>query len=164
MADPLSLAAGIAGLFGLTVQVIHIVNKFEGNVGTVSKDVEALVQELIGLKGVLEKLETAWKEKKLPSDFDLSALAGVEKACEEQLTTLLDRLNKAYSCLQKYVSLLLGLEQILTIMVYRKSTFGIRRTALLLQWPFEVGKTRGIVDNLHRYFSIFDWALHFYER
>jgi hypothetical protein len=164
MADPLSLAAGIAGLLSLAIQVIHIVNKFEGNVGTVSKDVEALVQELIGLKRILEKLNTAWKEKKLPPDFDLSALSGVEKACEKQLTTLLDRLNKAAGWLQRYVSLRLGREQILTMTVYRKPIFSLRGSAFRLRWPFEVEKTREIVDNLHRYFSIFSWALHFHER
>lgn len=104
MADPLSLAAGIAGLLSLAIQVIHIVKRFGDNVGTVGKDIETLVQELIGLKGILEKLSTAWKEKKLPPDFNLSALAGVEKACEKQLTTLLDRLNKAAGWLQRYIT------------------------------------------------------------
>ena len=164
MADPLSLAAGIAGLLSLTIQVIDIINKFQDNVRTVCKDVEELVQELIGLKIILEKLKTSWKEKKLPPDFDLSALAGIEKACEKQLTTLFDRLNKAAGWLQRYVSLLIGWEQILTMPVYRKPIFSLRGTAFRLHWPFEVEKTREIVDNLHRYFSIFSWVLHFHER
>lgn len=112
MTDPLSLAAGVAGLLSLTIQVIHAVNKFEGNIRTVSEDVEALMQELIGLKGVLEKLQTAWKEKKLPPDFDLSALSSVEKACEKQLTTLLDKLNETTGWLQRYISLLPNLSHI----------------------------------------------------
>lgn len=164
MADPLSLAAGVAGLLSLTIQIIHIVNRFGGNVATVSKDIEALVQELVALKGILEKLNTAWKEKKLPPDFDLSALAGVEKACEKQLTTLLDRLNIAAGWLQRYILLRLDLQQTLTKMVRRKPVFSFRGSAFRLRWPFEVEKTREIGDNLHRYFSIFLWALHFHER
>ena len=164
MADPLSLATGIAGLLSLTIQVIHIVGKFKENVGTVSSDVEALAEELIALKRILEDLKTAWKERKLPPNFDLSALAGVEKACEKQLTALIDRLSKAAGWLQRYNSFLPVLEQILTMRVYRKPIFSLRGTVFRLHWPFEVEMTRTIVENLHRYISIFSWALHFHER
>ena len=149
MADPLSLATGIAGLLSLTIQVLHIVNRFKGNVGTVCSDVEALVQELIGLQGILEKLRTAWKERKLGPEFEVSALRGLETACEKQLTTLLDRLNKASGWLQRYVSFMLGLEHILIMTRYGKPIISLRGTAFRLYWPFEVEKTREVVDNLY---------------
>ncbi|PSN69688.1 hypothetical protein BS50DRAFT_571058 [Corynespora cassiicola Philippines] len=146
MADPLGLAAGIAGLLSLTIQVIQIVNKFKDDVGSAKTEVVTLVRELVALKHILESLETAWREKKLPPDFDSSALAGIQKACKTQLKILLGKLNKAAGKSQS------------------APFFGIRRSVFCLKWPFEVEKTREVIDNLHRYFSIFSWALHFHER
>lgn len=102
MVDPLSLAAGIAGLSSLTIQILQIIAKYNDDVRTADQDVKALVEELTALSQVLKMLKTAWKEKKLPPNFDLSALAGIEKACSEQLRSLLDQLTHSTRWVQRY--------------------------------------------------------------
>lgn len=47
-------------------------------------------------------LKIAWKDKKPPPNFDLSALAGIEKVCDKQLRSLLDKLTRSTKWLQMY--------------------------------------------------------------
>jgi uncharacterized protein YoxC len=101
MAEPLSLAAGIAGLVSLTIQVLQIANKFKEDVKGVREEVKALVEELTALSNLLKQLKTSWENKKLPPNFDMSALSTIEAACESQLKELLDKLTKAARRLQK---------------------------------------------------------------
>lgn len=50
------------------------------------------------------------------------------------------------------------------MMLFRKPNFSLRGAVFRLKWPFGVEKTREIINNLHRYFSIFSWVLHCRER
>jgi hypothetical protein len=103
MSDPLSLAAGIVGLVNLTIQLIQVANKFKDDVKGVSKEVGSLVEELNALNSVLNLLKKAWENKRVPANFDLSALARIETACEAQLNELLEKPRKSEAQLQKYV-------------------------------------------------------------
>jgi hypothetical protein len=102
MSDPLSLAAGIVGLVSLTIQLLQVASKFQEDVKGVSKEVGSLVEELNALNGVLDLLNRAWENRRVPANFDLSALARIEAACEAQLNELLEKLRKSEARLQKY--------------------------------------------------------------
>lgn len=169
MAEVLGVAAGIAGLFSLTVQLTEVATKYKDNVGSVEDGIEAFIQELTGLRQVLEKLKSAWRGRKLPPKFDLSALAAIETACEKNLKLLLDKLTRAAAWLQRYFKnkspFQLSFDSIELIgAICRKSNFSFRGTIFRLKWPFEVERTREIANTLHRYFTIFSWMLHYHER
>lgn len=101
MAEALGLAAGIVGLVSLSIQLLEVARKFQDDAITCKKDVGDLIQELTALHRVLELLRDGWKEKALPPNFDRSALAGIEQICEEHLSSLLEKLNKAAGWMQR---------------------------------------------------------------
>lgn len=103
MGDPLSLAAGVVGLVSLTIQLLQVASKFKDGVKGVSKEVKFLIEELTALNSVLELLQKAWENRRIPPNFDLSALTRIEATCESHLRDLLDKLRKDNVTLQKYV-------------------------------------------------------------
>ncbi|KAH4061956.1 hypothetical protein HBH50_212460 [Parastagonospora nodorum] len=141
MGDPLSLAAGVVGLVSLTIQLLQVANKFSNDVKGVSEEVRLLIEELESLKSVLELLKKAWENRRVPTNFDLSALARIEATCEAHLKELLGQLRKDQGHLQK------------------KPYASIHGALARIKWPFEAEKTRAITKCVHRYFCIFSWAL-----
>jgi uncharacterized protein YoxC len=105
MGDPLSLAAGVVGLVSLTIQLLQVANNFKDDVQGVSEEVKFLIEELHALKSILELLKKAWENRKIPANFDLSALARIKTTCEAQLKELLEKLMKTERQLQKCDSL-----------------------------------------------------------
>jgi hypothetical protein len=101
MGDPLSLAAGVVGLVSLTIQLLQVANKFSNDVKGASGELRLLVEELGSLKSVLELLKKVWENRRVPANFDLSALARIEATCEAHLKELLEQLRKDESHLQK---------------------------------------------------------------
>ncbi|KAH6101159.1 hypothetical protein HBI69_212820 [Parastagonospora nodorum] len=141
MGDPLSLAAGVVGLVSLTIQLLQVANKFSNDVKGASEEVRLLIEELESLKSVLELLKKAWENRRVPTNFDLSALARIEATCEAHLKELLGQLRKDQGHLQK------------------KPYASIHGALARIKWPFEAEKTRAITKCVHRYFCIFSWAL-----
>ncbi|KAH3950593.1 hypothetical protein HBI24_118380 [Parastagonospora nodorum] len=103
MGDPLSLAAGVVGLVSLTIQLLQVANKFSNDVKGASEEVRLLIEELESLKSVLELLKKAWENRRVPTNFDLSALARIEATCEAHLKELLGQLRKDQGHLQNDV-------------------------------------------------------------
>ncbi|KAH4161937.1 hypothetical protein HBH43_166710 [Parastagonospora nodorum] len=141
MGDPLSLAAGVVGLVSLTIQLLQVANKFSNDVKGASEEVRLLIEELESLKSVLELLKKAWENRRVPTNFDLSALARIEATCEAHLKELLGQLRKDQGHLQK------------------KPYASIHGALARIKWPFEAEKTRATTKCVHRYFCIFSWAL-----
>ncbi|KAF1940075.1 hypothetical protein EJ02DRAFT_240476 [Clathrospora elynae] len=141
MGDPLSLAAGVGGLLSLTIQLLQIANKFKDDLEGFSEEIGFLVEELNALKSVLELLKKAWENRRVPANFDLSALARIEATCEAQLEDLFKKLRKDEVRLQK------------------KPYASIHSAMARIKWPLAADKTREITKLIHRYFCIFSWSL-----
>ena len=100
MADPFSLATGIAGLINLSLEVTNIAHQYIQGVRNSSKDIENFLQELAALTDVLRKLDAFLKKDEAGKrSFDqTSVLVKTYKACRSSLektrSTLQRRVNE----------------------------------------------------------------------
>lgn len=100
MADPFSLAAGIAGLISLSLEVTKIAHQYTQGVRNSSKDIEDFLQELAALTDVLRQLDSFLKKDEAGKrSFDqTSVLVKTYKACRSSLektrSTLQRRVNE----------------------------------------------------------------------
>lgn len=100
MADPFSLAAGIAGLISLSLEVTKIAHQYVQGVRNSSKDIEDFLQELAALTDVLRQLDAFLKKDEAGKrSFDqTSILVKTYKACRSSLektrSTLQRRVNE----------------------------------------------------------------------
>ena len=100
MADPFSLAAAIAGLISLSLEVTKIAHEYIQGVRNSSKDIEDFLQELAALTDVLRQLDVFLKKDEAGKrSFDqTSVLVKTYKACcsslEKTRLTLQRRVNE----------------------------------------------------------------------
>ena len=132
MSDPLSVAASVAGLVGLTLQLIDVVSRFSGAAAALQE----IIQELTALQVVLKQLDS-FLDIQGPSGFShTSALCIANAACECKLRDLLIK--------------------------PQKSAQQTSKTAKLwdrLRWPLASKEHRETVDALHRYTQMYELAL-----
>lgn len=136
MADPLTIATGVAGLLSLTIQITQLTVEYVKGVKKVSADVEEFRQELTALAHVLGLFDEFLKVKASNVAFrDTSVLSAANSSCEQQLQKLLIKLEK-------------------------NSKGGrISRAVDRLKWPFDEKEHHKAVEDLHRYVQTFQFAL-----
>jgi len=135
--DGLSIAASIAGIASLTLEVTHILYKYYSDVESAPKDIESLKREAEALSKVLKQLEIFLNREGVKGNsFDQTAsvLASTLKDCR----TTLDNLEK-------------GLTR--SIKESFPKVFG------RLMWPFRKDQVEKMVDSLRRYNQIFQFSL-----
>ena len=98
MADPFSLATGIAGLISLSLEVAKIAHQYIQGVRNSSKDIDDFLQELAALTEVLHQLDAFLKKDEAGKrSFDqTSVLVKTYKSCRSSL-------EKTRSTLQRRV-------------------------------------------------------------
>lgn len=137
MADPLSVAAGIAGLLTLSAQVAKIVGQWTVGISSSHNAVQSLLGHLKTLDHVLKQLvDFLAKEDAKASSFDqTSVLCSAINSCRDRLQSLLDRLAKP--------------------------TKGnkIRQGYEMLKWPLTDRELRQTAEDLHRYVQTFQFSL-----
>src|SRR5450432_1009291 len=135
--DGLSVAASIAGLASLTLEVTRILHNYYSNVESAPKDIENLTREVEALSTVLEQLETFLNRGGvIGNSFDQTAsvLASTVKDCR----TTLDNLEKGLTVPTKE---------------------GFPKMLGRLIWPFRKDQVQKMVDSLRRYTLIFQFSL-----
>lgn len=133
MAD---LAAGVAGLLSLTIQITQVTVDYVNRAKKASVAVNEFRQELVALATVLKLFGEFLKGNPHRFAFEkTSVLYAANSTCEQQLGTHLMKLEK---------NLKGG-----------KFTQAVDR----LTWPFVEKEHDSAVQNLHRYVQIFQFAL-----
>jgi hypothetical protein len=135
--DGLSIAASVAGVVSLTLEVTQILHNYYSNVESAPKDIENLKREVEALSKVLEQLETFLNRggvKGNSFDQTASVLASTIKDCKNTL----DNLKKGLT------------------MPIRE---GIPKVLGRLIWPFRKDQVQKMVDSLTRYNQIFQFSL-----
>lgn len=99
MGDPFSLAAGIAGLISLTLEITKTTRQYIRGVRRASKEVLELLQELAALAYVLRQLDIFLKSDGVgnPNFNQTSVLFQTYNACEKELKEIGLKLQKRRS-------------------------------------------------------------------
>lgn len=143
MADPLSVAASVAGLLSLTIQLLNVAQQYTHDVGNAEEEVVAFIRELTGLSEVLKRLDAFLKTKDSIAASGTPALLAIRYSCEDQLKKLLKKLSEAVKLFTRNSS------------TRSKAARIINR----LKWPFGKQDHLETIESLHRYMLIFDFAL-----
>lgn len=134
--DPLSIAAGVAGLVSLTIQLVQLSSAYVGSVRGASNSVRTLNQELLALQRVLTQLKHFLETQKDLGPFHVtSALVETNEFCRVKLEALLANLE----CLgqkKKFVQRL--------------------RT---LKWPLDEAQNKETLLVLHRCVQTYSFSL-----
>jgi len=135
--DPLSVAASIAGLLGLTIQVSQMLYEQVHTLKNAPKDAQKLLDELEALRRVLSSLEQflAAQALKGRSFKETSTLINAIQGCTTQINAVKLRLEK------------LVRKQGLAQMIERG------------KWYYEQDEHQELIQTLHRYLGMFQVSL-----
>ena len=134
MADPFTLATGIAGLISLSLEVTKIAQQYIQGVRNSSKDIDDFLQELAALTDVLRQLDAFLKKDEAGErSFDqTSVLVKTYKACRSSL-------EKTRSALQSRVN--------------------HHKLLKALTWPFVGKEHQEVISAILRWIHTFQFAL-----
>jgi hypothetical protein len=135
--DGVSLAASIAGLVSLALDIAQTLHKYYSDVESAPKDIESLTQEAKALSKVLAQLETFLsKEGAKGNSFNQTAsvLASTLRDCRATLDNLESGLKRSIKD-------------------------GFSKVVERLMWPFRKDQVQKMVDSLRRYNQIFQFSL-----
>ena len=141
MAEALGIAASIAGLASLTIQITQISFQYVSDITDASKSQASYLQELSALTSVLLRLQQATSNPDighLLTTRDASISADAIQSCTEQLEQVKSKLEKKSAALAEP---------------------GPLSKLKLLAWPFQEKETKKLVATLHRFHDIFLSAL-----
>jgi hypothetical protein len=102
MTDPMSVAAGVAGLLSLTIQLLDVAQQYTHDVKNAEEEVVAFIRELTGLSDVLKRLDAFLKTKDSFAASGTPALLKIRYSCEDQLQKLLKKLSEAMKLFTRY--------------------------------------------------------------
>ncbi|KAI0599190.1 ankyrin [Biscogniauxia sp. FL1348] len=121
MADPLSIAAGVAGLATFASNIFSCLKKYGKSVKNAPKEIEALATEINLLAGAL---------------YSLSSLIGT---FQNEMPHIRDKLHHVDAC-----------KDILSSIHKRLTDFDAKNPTQRLKWPFDSKAMRTLLDNLTR--------------
>lgn len=139
MAGDLNLAAGIAGMLTLTIEVSRLAITYVTKVRNATNTVNAILRELKGLKTVLGELDS------LLDFVDVKELQAVGASAVLSLPTCIE-----------YKIILADLR--LKLEKFNSDDPNFTKWTLL-SWPLDEGKSKETVEKLHKYLVIFQSAL-----
>lgn len=132
MADPLSLAASLAGLVSLSDTVFRHVYKYVRAAKEAEADIEKVAQELQSFTGILRSVQALAQSLEEEGDsYDPAIRVHHVYYCEQTLNKIHDRMKRALQKLQK-----------------GKAREGIFEQ---LKWPFSKCETREVLEELERH-------------
>ncbi|RSM13754.1 hypothetical protein CEP52_001698 [Fusarium oligoseptatum] len=130
MADPLSMAASIAGLMSLADTAFRYVFKYARGVVGAKKEVESLSAEINALAGVLRSLHALASELEAEASFEPTLRMQHLIHCKQSLETIRNRVKKAADDFDN-----------------KAKWEGIARR---LKWPFSVSETKDLLSDISR--------------
>lgn len=130
MADPLSMAASIAGLMSLADTAFRYVFKYARGAVGAKKEVESLSTEINALAGVLRSLHALASELEAEASFEPTLRMQHLIHCKQSLETIRNRVKRAADDFDN-----------------KAKWEGITRR---LKWPYSVGETKDLISDLSR--------------
>lgn len=139
MADPLSGAAGVAGLVSLAIQLSQLSFQYISSIKGSSQAWSSYIQELSTLTSALLKLQQACNGAGAQDSFHVLPAPGLSSHSIQECCNELESLKSTLSeKLQKR---------------------GLRGKLEMLSWPFSESDTQVKVLMLHRFSSLFESSL-----
>lgn len=132
MADPLSLAASLAGLVSLADSAFRHVYKYIRGVKGAKEEITKIAQELQSFTGILRSVQVLAQSLEEEGDtYDPAIRVHHVYYCEQTLTKIHDRMKRAAQKVEK----------------------GKSRDGLLqqLKWPFSKSETQEVLEELERH-------------
>jgi hypothetical protein len=143
MADPFTLATGVASIISIAIQLATVTNDFTRYAKEAFSGPQQLLEELRALSVVLEQLQDVLKSQNSSSNFTkASTLCIATSGCEARLRAMLQKLQKF-----SHTST--------TRKVAEKLSHALQR----IKWPLEARETREAAEDIHRYTQVFVFAL-----
>lgn len=134
MADPLSLAASLAGLVSLSDAVFRHVYKYVKGVMGATEEIRKIAQELQSFTGTLRSVQALAQSLEEDGDiYDPAIRVHHVYYCEQTLTKLYDRMKRASQKVER-----------------GKSRDGLMQQ---LKWPLSKSETREVLEELERHKS-----------
>lgn len=140
MADPLSLAASLAGLVSLCETVFRHVYKYVRGVKEAKDEITKIAQELHSFTGILRSVQALAQSLEEDGDtYDPAIRVHHVYYCEQTLTKIHDRMKRASEKAEK----------------------GKSRDRLMqqLKWPFSKSETHEVLKELERHKSSMDLGI-----
>lgn len=134
MADPLSIASGVAGLVSLAIEATKLTRKYLTEVRHANESVLQCLEALLLLRDVLDRLQ-----------------ASVKTASQSELLALRPKLTDHTSfdrCKRQLEDISRRLEELF-------DSNGKVRKRFMLSWPFNKHETLEIIHRLYSYRDIF---------
>lgn len=95
--DPLSVAASVAGLMTLSIEVVHVISDYYKSTKNAPRDVQEIKNELESLSIILERLELVLRSDKIRYNsfsFDTSSvLTTALNSCEQKIREISSKLK-----------------------------------------------------------------------
>lgn len=138
MADPLSIAAGIAGLCGLTIQISQLTYHYFSALKSASDNQALFIQELSALTSVFLRLRQATQIDGLGDIIDPRQPVISKTVIED--------------CKKR-------LEKVKVVLERKAWEHGVGRKLGALVWPFQEKEMKETMEMLHRFHAVFASAL-----
>jgi len=143
MADPFTLATGIASIISIAIQLATVTNDFTRYMKEAFSGPQQLLEELRALSAVVEQLQDALRSQDYGPNFTkTSTLCAASRGCEARLRAILQKLEK-----RSYAG------------TTRKGAGKLSHVLQQIKWPMEAKETREAAEDIHRYAQVFVFAL-----
>lgn len=133
--DPLSIAASVAGLIGLTSKVSRIIDSYCKSVKNARKDVQDTAQELASMYDALHQLDGLLRSQQLKTQIDSNSV-------------LLNAITLCGNSIRRISSKVQTLE-----------ADGLARVWEKLKWPFNEKEMQKILATLRKCAATFQFSL-----
>ena len=135
MAEGLGIAAGVAGLISLTIEILGISYKYINGVRNASPSARQFLNEIQNLQIVLQRVE---EEAQQNNELEVFGEAGSSLVSIKESSEYVDLLQKVRDKLQQ------------------RQSSSVRNS---LTWPFSKEETLDLTNSLHRHLEIYTTAL-----
>ena len=173
MSDPFSLAASVAGLTSLAIELIKILNTYASDAKSAPTDVSQL--EVEALCAVLHQFQSFLRESGIDQESfkETSALGSIIEICETKLENLRQKLKKKYPDKKVVQGLIANDNDQKSIVAICKTKLGnffqklkenyadkkVQGLINRLQWPFDKQECEVTIAALSRFTQIFNFSL-----
>lgn len=143
MADPFTLATGVASIISIALQLATVTNDFTRYTKEAFSGPQRLLEELRALSAVLEKLQDLLGAQNSGPNFSkTSTLCDASRGCEVRLREIVQKLQKISHTGPP-----------------GKGAGKLSRALQRIKWPLEAKETREAAEDIHRYTQVFVFAL-----
>lgn len=136
--DPLSVAASVAGLASLSIELSLLIGRYYISVKNASRDIQDIQSELESLSATLKRVEEVLRSDSIRSNTSLFTSSSV----------LVSALNACKSKIRE-----------MSLILEKPDKGSLSRAWERLKWPFNEKEVRKFLEALRRYTATFQFSL-----